>query len=98
MYMDLSATFWGFLGGSVVKSLPAGDIGLIPGLGRSSGEGNGNPVQYSCLGNPKDRGDWQATVHGVSRVRHNLMTKPPPLVAGTILNNLYVYLPVFSIF
>jgi len=48
----------GFPGGSVVKNLPAnvGDTGSNPGLGRSSGEGNGNPLQYSCLGNPKDRG------------------------------------------
>jgi len=48
----------GFPDGTVVKSLPAnaGDSGSIPGLGRSSGEGNGNPFQYSCLGNPTDRG------------------------------------------
>ena len=48
----------GFLGGSVVKNPPAnaGDAGLIPGSGRSPGEGNGNPLQYSCLGNPMDRG------------------------------------------
>ena len=45
----------------------AGDPGLIPGLGRSSGEGNGNPLQYSCLENPMDRGAWQATVHGVAK-------------------------------
>ena len=43
----------------------AGDPGSIPGLGRSPGEGNGNPCQYSCLGNPMDRGAWPATVHGV---------------------------------
>ena len=41
------------------------DLGSIPGLGRSSGEGNGNPLWYSCLGNPMDRGAWQAIVHGV---------------------------------
>ena len=51
----------------------AGDLGLIPGWGRSSGEGNGNPHQYSCLESPKDR-----EVHGVARVRHDLATKPPP--------------------
>ena len=45
----------------------AGDPGSIPGLGRSPGEGNGNPLQYSCLGNPMDRGAWQATVHGVPK-------------------------------
>ena len=61
----------GFPGGSVVKNLPAnaGDTGLIPGLGRSLEEGNGNPVQYSCLGSPMDRGAWQATVHGVTQSR-----------------------------
>ena len=45
----------------------AGDLGSIPGLGRSPGEGNGNPLQDSCLENPMDRGDWQATVHGVAK-------------------------------
>ena len=54
------------------------DPGSIPGSGRSPGEGNGNPLQYSCLENPMDRGAWQATVHGVIRVRHNLATKLPP--------------------
>ena len=49
----------------------AGDLGLIPGSGRSPGEGNGNPFQYSCLGNPMNRGDWWATVHGVG---HNWVT------------------------
>ena len=53
----------------------AGDPGSIPGSGRSSGEGNGNPVQYSCLENTMDRGVRQATVHGVTRVGHNLATK-----------------------
>ena len=53
----------------------AGDTGSIPGFGRSSGEGNGNPLQYSCLENPMDRGAWRATVHGVTRVRHELGTK-----------------------
>ena len=49
----------------------AGGLGSIPGLGRSPGEGSGNPLQYSCLENPMDREAWQATVHGVTRVRHN---------------------------
>ena len=56
----------------------AGDLGSISELGRATGEGSGNPFQYSCLENPMDRGDWQATVHGVTRVRHDLATKPPP--------------------
>ena len=45
----------------------AGDVGLIPGSGRFPGEGNGYPLQYSCLGNPMDRGAWQATVYGVAK-------------------------------
>jgi len=49
-----------------------GDMGLIPGSGRSSGEGNGNPLQYSCLENPMDRGAWWATVHGVTKSRTQL--------------------------
>ena len=67
----------------VVKNPPAsaGDVrnvGLIPGLGRSPGEGNGYPLQSSCQENSLDRGTWQATVHGVTRVGHDLATKPPP--------------------
>ena len=50
----------------------AGDPGLIPGSGRSPGGGNGNPLQYSCLDNPTDRGAWRATVQGVTRVGHDL--------------------------
>ena len=59
----------GFPGGPVVKNPPAntGAMGLIPGSGRSPGEGNGNPLQYSCLENPMDRGDWWATVHVVTK-------------------------------
>ena len=55
--------------GSVGKNLPinAGDTGLIPGSGRYHGEGNDNPLQYSCLGNPMDRGSWWAIVHGVTK-------------------------------
>ena len=60
--------YWTFLGGSVVNNPPtnARDMGLMPGLGRSPGEGNGNPLQYSCMGNPMDRGTRQATVHGIT--------------------------------
>ena len=59
----------GFPGGSVVKNPPAnaGDLGSIPGSRRSPGGGNGNPLQYSCPGNPVDRGAWWATVHGVAK-------------------------------
>ena len=62
-------TLKGFPGGSDDKesACNAGDLGLIPGSGRSPGEGNGNPLQYSCLENPMDRGAWQATVHGVTK-------------------------------
>ena len=52
---------------SKVSTCNAGDLSLIPGLGRSLGEGNGNPLQYSRLGNSTDRGDWQATVLGVAK-------------------------------
>ena len=64
-------TSLGFLGGSVGKNLTAsaGDMGSVHGSGRSSGEGNGNPLQCSCLGKPIDRGDWRAIVHGSQRVR-----------------------------
>ena len=59
----------GFPGGSVVMNPPASaeDAGSIPGLGRSPGEGNGNPLQYSCLENPMYREAWQATLHGVAK-------------------------------
>ena len=59
----------GFPGGSVLKNPPAnaGDMGSIFGSGRSPGEGNGNPLQYSCLGNPMDRGAWWTTVPGVTK-------------------------------
>ena len=59
----------GFPGGSVVKNPPAnaGDMGSTPGSGRSPREGNGNPLQYSCLENPIDKGAWWATVHGVAK-------------------------------
>ena len=65
----------------MVKGPPAnaGDKGLIPGLGRSPGEGNGNSLQYSCLENPMDRGAWWATVHEVARVRGNLASKQQQL-------------------
>ena len=67
----------GFLVAQGLKCLPAsacneGDLGSIPGLGRSPGEGNGNPLQYSCLENPMERGVWWATVHGVAKSRTRL--------------------------
>ena len=55
----------------------AADQDSIPGSGRSPGRGHGNPFQYSCLESPMGKGPWWATVHGVARVRHDLVTKPP---------------------
>ena len=68
---------WGLPGGLGVKNPPAsaedaGDTGLIPGSGRSPGEGNGNPLQSSCLENPRGRGAWRATVHGAAKSRTRL--------------------------
>ena len=73
-YFYQSNTFCGFPGGSEdkVSACNAGNPGLIPGLGRSSGEENGNPLQYSCLENPMDRGTWWATAHGVAKSRARL--------------------------
>ena len=64
----------GFPCGSEVKASAcnAGDLGSTPGSGRSPGEGNGNPLQCSCLENPMDRGAWWATVHGVAKSRTRL--------------------------
>ena len=83
---------WGFPGGSVIKNTPissgpTGDTDSIPGLGRSPGSRNipwnGNPLQYSCLENPMERGAWQVTVHGIAESRtrlrdstHTLATTP----------------------
>ena len=68
---------WASLVAQMGEKLPAsarttGDLGLIPGSGRSPGEGNGYPIQYSGLENPMDRGDWQATVHGIAKSRTRL--------------------------
>ena len=65
-----SPPVWDVPDGTVVKNLPTNaderNMGSIPGFGRSPGEGNGNPLQYRCLGNPMDRAAWWATVHGVT--------------------------------
>ena len=71
-YLALSKSTAGFPGGTMVEAPPAnagdtGDAGSIPGLGRLTGGGNSSPRQYSCLGNPTDRGAWQATAHGVTK-------------------------------
>ena len=77
--LEVSGRF-SFPGGSVVKNLPAsagdagdaGDEGSVPGSGRSPKGGNGNPLQYSCLENPTDRGAWQTMVHRVTKSRTRL--------------------------
>ena len=66
--MKLNKNFTGG-SGSKESACNAGDLGSIPGLGRSLGEGNGYPLQYSGLENSKDRGAWQATIHGVAKRR-----------------------------
>ena len=70
---ELGST-WGFPGGSGSKesACSAGDLGLIPGSGRSPGEGNGNPLWYSCLENHMDRGAWQAAIHRVAKSQTRL--------------------------
>ena len=74
----------GFPGGSDGKesACNAGDLGSILRSGRSPGEGNDYPLQYSCLEKSMDRGAWQPTIHGITRVRQDLATKPPPPTSG----------------
>ena len=87
---------WGFPHSSVSKesACNAGTLGLIPGSGRFPGEENGNPLQCSCLENPMDRGAWWATVHGVARVGHGLVTKTTIhiYIKRLLLNNKNGYL------
>ena len=66
MYFYEGLPRWCSVKESACSAGDKGGVGLIPGSERSPGEGNGNPLQYSCLGNPKDRGAWWATVHGVA--------------------------------
>ena len=72
--ISLFITAWGFPGGSDCKesACNAGDLGSIPGLGRSPGEGHGNPLKYSCLENPMDRGALRAIVRGVTKSQTRL--------------------------
>ena len=85
--------FLGFPHNSVGKEYAcnAGEPGSILGSGRSPGEGNVNPLQYSCLEDPMDREARQATVHWFKRVRHNLATKPPNLVVHLRFVHLTLY-------
>ena len=90
---------WGFPGGWAVKSSPAsvGDVGLIPGWGRSPGEGNGNAFQYLCLKNCMDRGAWCVTIHGVSGVGHDLATQQQKITQCTnLVVKLYSFLHLYT--
>ena len=88
------------LSGKKKLACNVGEAGLIPGSGRSTGEVNGNPLQYSCLGNLMDRGVWQAIAHGVTRVGHNLVTKSAPVVSKLVLMspNSFFYFPLCFIY
>ena len=77
MTFTMPSKLVGFPESSVVKNLPEmqeTQVQSVPGSGRSPGEGNGNPVQYSCLENPMDREAWQVIVHGAQSVGHDLVT------------------------
>ena len=83
----------------------AGNVGeqdLIPALGRSPGEGHGNPLQYFCLENPMDREACQATVHGFARVEHDLATKPPYYFSRfhiyAIIYDIFLFLTYFTVY
>ena len=71
LYLDLGGSYGSAGKEPACNAGDTGDVGSIPGLGRSPEEGNGNRLQYSCLESPMDRGAGQATVHGLQRVRHN---------------------------
>ena len=81
----------GFPGGSVVENLPvnagvSGDLGSIPGSGRSRGGGNGNPLQYPCLENPTDQKAWRATGHGVAKLfRYQRVDSLPQWFMGRLV-------------
>ena len=70
--LDMTERLWASLVAQTVKNLPTIDLGSVAGLGRSPGEGNGNPLQCSCLENFMDRGAWQGTVYGVSKSQTRL--------------------------
>ena len=86
LFISVSPAWQVSLVPQMVKNLPtnAGDAGSIPQLGRFPEEGNDSPLQYSCLGNPVDRGTWWATVQRVTRVGHNLVTKQQWSDLGTL--------------
>ena len=86
MFAKVQFCLWASLRSSVGKesACDAGDLGSIPGSRRYPGEGNGNSLQCSSLENSMARRAWQAIVHGVAKVGHDLATKPPPIVAKTL--------------
>ena len=71
-----------------MSACTVGDMGSIPGLGRSPGEGNGNPLQYSCLENPMDGGAWRAAVHGVAKSRTRLSDFTVTFLVPQMVKNL----------
>ena len=83
-FKKIVSKYRGFPGGSEVKASAcnAGDLGSIPGLGRSPGEGSGNPLQYFYLENPMDEGAWRATVHVVAKSRTRLSDFTHSLIAA----------------
>ena len=97
MFNLIYIIIYGFPGGTVLKNLPANagdarDVGLIPGSGRSPGEGNGNSLQYSCLENSTDKGVWQATVHGVTKSQTQLSTHTYIRVCVCVCVCVYIYI------
>ena len=94
------SSLWGFQGGLVVKNLPAnaGDAGSIPRLGRSPGEGKGNPLQYFWLENPMDRGAWRAAVHGDEKSQTQLSNWAWMCCVFHILNRFFIIILKFYSF
>ena len=90
----------GFPGSSDGKASAynVGDLGSIPGLGRSPGDGNDNLLQYSCLENPRDREAWKTTVHGVAKVSHDLVTNRPPSPTCYVNPKLLIYPSLIIVF
>ena len=99
LIIGLSNIWISFPGESMVKNPPAnsGEAGSIPGSGRPPGEGNGNPLQYSCLKNSMDRGVWWAIVHGCKRTGHNLKTKQQKQYLSHVLF-LYIHSFIWQMF
>ena len=90
--------FKGFPGGVVVKNLPAnaGDAGLIPESGRSPGEGNGNPLQHSCLENSMSRGAWWITVRGVAKSWTQLSMHAFIVILNTVAPSCISYIHMYT--